>query len=169
MCIHIRKPDDKSILQCVYEERLIVCHLPTNICCEADQCSFHYLILWYYLDHSLFFLTLVVFRRGQSKLYWNGSSASILMPFDWNHSCISAYKQWLFPCSANILDDISTIRSIYALGAPISVKQFSSIRTLPSSLLWPFPSLAKLHHGTLMLLSLIMWVITATISFSKVF
>ena len=39
MYVHIRGPDDESILWRVYKVSLIVGHFPTKRCCGADPCS----------------------------------------------------------------------------------------------------------------------------------
>ena len=51
---------------------------------------------------TLFFFTLAIFWWGESKLYWNGGSAFILMPCYPDRCCISAYQQWMSPFSASL-------------------------------------------------------------------
>ena len=51
-----------------------------------------------------FFSTLVMFRWGQSKLYWNRGSAVMLMPCELNCCCVSAYQQQISLCLASCFE-----------------------------------------------------------------
>ena len=57
-------------------------------------------------SNLLLFFTQVISKWGQSKL-WIGCSTFMLMPCDWNHSCISAQHQRLSLCFAECFDNIN--------------------------------------------------------------
>ena len=98
----------------------------------------------------LLFSTLVMFRWGQSKLYWNGYSAFMFMLSASNHGCISTYQQWISPCSTSSFDDISPNLEYLHLGS----SQSHQILVTDQNNALLLPSLPELYHALLMLCSL---------------
>ena len=139
----------KSILQHVQKECLILGHLLAKSC-WADSCSF---IIQVKDISSNYSITLVMFRCGESKLYQIGCSTFILMPCDWNQSCILAYPKWLSSYLAGYFDCISASLDI-AYGAPKSVGYQWLIRIMAGPIMGLLLSLPRLYHGAPMLSSL---------------
>ena len=79
----------------VCKKCLVVGHLCTKWYFGADSC-YLFQVNNISSNHSVF-STLVMFRWGQFKKYWNGGNAFMLMPCDSNHCCISAYQPWISP------------------------------------------------------------------------
>ena len=123
----------------------------TKRCCGADPC---YVVLQVDNINSYYSIIFVMIRWGPSNLYWNGVSTFMLMPFDLSHWCVSAYQQWISPCSTSCFDDISANLEYFISGDHKAFGCWSLMRIIPRWLLGLLPSLPRLYNRAPMLHSL---------------
>ena len=87
--------------------------------------------LWISLSYS----TMIMFKCGQFKLYWNGDDAFILMPCNWNHLCFSlSISTMIISMRGKIFDDISSCLEYLCVGPPKSIGYRSLIRIMPGTI-----------------------------------
>ena len=131
ICIHIRSLDDESVLWCVervpydgpasYQEVLVQL-------IHVLSLSNLVISVWISLSYS----TMIMFKCGQSQLYWNGDNAFVLMPCNWNHSCIClSISTMIIPIFGKIFHDISSCLEYLCVGPPKSIGYWSLIRIMP--------------------------------------